>query len=130
MSTMFPIGFIFFPFFSFYRSGKVRLQTLVRPNVIKINAPSTTSTPKQKTEKTPSPLMPSMTTGEYNLCPWSRSLSSPFRPSSVSNRCVFSRTSHDDASSTLTFINFSSFPHILFGSSTLSIMISSSFLIL
>jgi hypothetical protein len=48
-------------------AGKVRLQTLARPNVIKINAPSTTATPKQKTEKTPSPLMPSMTTGEDNL---------------------------------------------------------------
>lgn len=44
--------------------GKVRLQSLQRPTVIKISAPLTTATPKHKTDKTPSPLMPSMTTGE------------------------------------------------------------------
>jgi hypothetical protein len=45
-------------------TGKIRLQSLVRPNVIKISSPLTTATPKHKTEKTPSPLMPSMTTGK------------------------------------------------------------------
>ena len=50
--------------FSFILKGKVRLQRLERPTVIKISAPLTTVTPKHKTEKTPSPLMPSMTTGE------------------------------------------------------------------
>jgi hypothetical protein len=43
--------------------GKVRLQRLERPAVIKISAPLTTISPKHKTEKTPAPLMPSMTTG-------------------------------------------------------------------
>jgi hypothetical protein len=47
----------------FSSTGKIRSQSLVRPNVIKISAPLTTATPKHKTEKTPSPLMPSMTTG-------------------------------------------------------------------
>ncbi|KAG5676605.1 hypothetical protein PVAND_006427 [Polypedilum vanderplanki] len=46
-----------------FYDGKVRLQKLERPTVIKISAPLTTvTTPKHKTEKTPSPLMPSMTT--------------------------------------------------------------------
>lgn len=37
---------------------------------MRIIAPLTTATPKHKTEKTPSPLMPSMTTGEivFMLC--------------------------------------------------------------
>lgn len=52
----------------FIFKGKVRLQRLERPTVIKISAPLTTVTPKHKTEKTPSPLMPSMTTGEYQKC--------------------------------------------------------------
>lgn len=51
-------------------AGKIRLQSLVRPTVVKISAPPlTTATPKHKTEKTPSPIMPSMTTGEHTLCP-------------------------------------------------------------
>ncbi|XP_070498359.1 uncharacterized protein Nlg2 [Chironomus tepperi] len=45
-----------------FYDGKVRLQRLERPTVIKISAPLTTVTPKHKTEKTPSPLMPSLTT--------------------------------------------------------------------
>lgn len=55
-----------FSFFSLalFPTGKIRLQSLVRPSVIKISAPLTTATPKHKTEKTPSPLMPSMTTGK------------------------------------------------------------------
>ena len=52
------------PVFATLPIGKIRLQSLVRPNVIKTSAPLTTATPKHKTEKTPSPLMPSMTTGE------------------------------------------------------------------
>lgn len=58
--------FIFFIFClsKFSPTGKIRLQSLVRPNVIKMSAPLTTATPKHKTEKTPSPLLPSMTTGE------------------------------------------------------------------
>lgn len=53
-------------FFISFRSGKIRLQSLVRPTVVKTSAPPlTTATPKHKTEKTPSPIMPSMTTGEH-----------------------------------------------------------------
>lgn len=54
----------FFIFFVARETGKIRLQSLIRPTVIKISAPLTTATPKHKTEKTPSPLMPSMTTGK------------------------------------------------------------------
>lgn len=51
-------------FFSPYNiKGKVRVQRLERPAVIKISAPLTTVTPKHKADKTPAPLMPSMTTG-------------------------------------------------------------------
>lgn len=50
-----------------FQTGKIRLQSLVRPSVIKINAPLTTVSPKYKTEKTPAPLMPSMTTGEDKI---------------------------------------------------------------
>jgi hypothetical protein len=62
----FYFHFIFFLFFV-NSKGKVRLQRLERPPVIKISAPLTTVTPKHKTEKTPSPLMPTLTTGEYQL---------------------------------------------------------------
>lgn len=55
--------FFFPPLISNKNKGKVRLQRLERPTVIKISAPLTTVTPKHKTEKTPSPLMPSITTG-------------------------------------------------------------------
>lgn len=51
-------------FFVIRETGKIRSQSLIRPTVIKISAPLTTATPKHKTEKTPSPLMPSMTTGK------------------------------------------------------------------
>lgn len=47
--------------------GKVRVQRLERPAVIKISAPLTTVSPKHKAEKTPAPLMPSMTTGWYRF---------------------------------------------------------------
>lgn len=43
--------------------GKVRLQRLERPAVVKINSRPTQTTPKHKVEKTPAPLMPSITTG-------------------------------------------------------------------
>jgi hypothetical protein len=45
--------------------GKVRAQKMERPAVAKIHIPLVnTIAPKPKTEKTPSPLMPSITTGE------------------------------------------------------------------
>lgn len=62
------VNFLPSPSWYLQTTGKVRLQSLIRPTVIKISAPSTTATPKHKTEKTPAPLMPSMTTGEDILC--------------------------------------------------------------
>lgn len=48
-------------------TGTVRPQSLQRPPVIKISVPLTTATPTLKTEKTPLPIMPSLTTGENNF---------------------------------------------------------------
>ncbi|CAO1308344.1 unnamed protein product [Diamesa serratosioi] len=45
-----------------FYDGTVRPQSLQRPPVIKISVPLTTATPTLKTEKTPSPIMPSLTT--------------------------------------------------------------------
>jgi len=53
-----------------FSAGKVRLQSLIRPTVIKVSTLTTPATPKHKTEKTPAPLMPSMTTGECCLSPF------------------------------------------------------------
>lgn len=48
--------------------GTVRTQSMQRPPVIKKVAPITTATPIHKTETTPAPIMPSLTTGLYIFC--------------------------------------------------------------
>lgn len=48
-------------------TGKVRSQSSIRPNHIRTSVPSSTTTPKYKTEIAPLLLIPSMTTGKSTL---------------------------------------------------------------
>jgi hypothetical protein len=66
MKQTFETEFIFYV----RNIGTVRAQSMQRPPVIKKIVPLTTATPIHKTETTPLPIMPSLTTGKLLLELW------------------------------------------------------------